>query len=271
LAAAITLILFAGLRPITTVLASETRSPTDIEIEDCLIEGVVVKKVEVLVGITSPLRYVIECKGEKHQAVFKRVDEARRGLTRFDKGRSELDFTDSYRYERAAYLLDRELKINRVPVAVIRRVKGREGALIQWIENASVEMQLGRKLTTQELVELASQKATMHVFDALIYNTDRRPENWLVDEDDLELYLIDHSRAFRWQHVLPEEFLRRPARLSHDLHDSLQALTQPRMTELLEGLIEPLRIRAVLARRDLILEKISRDLEAHGEAVVFTD
>jgi hypothetical protein len=36
-------------------------------------------------------------------------------------------------------------------------------------------------------------------------------------------------------------------------------------------LIEPLRIRAVLARRDLILEKISRDLEAHGEAVVFTD
>ena len=134
-----------------------------------------------------------------------------------------------------------------------------------------MEMQFGRQLTTQELVGLAEQKSTMHVFDALIYNTDRRPENWLVGTEDLQLYLIDHSRAFRWQHKLPEEFLRRPSRLPRELYAELQDLNESVVTDLLEGLIDPRRIRALLARRDLILQKIARDLEAHGEDFVFLD
>ena len=256
---------------LTPAIAAETRSPVDLEVERCLSEGEVIDRGKPLIGITAPKRYTLECDGVKMEAVFKDVDEARRGLTKFDMSRSEINFTDSYRYERAAYLLDRELGIQRVPVAVIRRVKGREGALIQWIENAVMEMYLGRKLTTQELVELAKQKNEMHLFDALIYNTDRRVENWLVGTQGLELYLIDHSRAFRWQHTLPEDFIARPARLSRELYERLQDLTEPGLTAVLEGMIDSLQVRALVARRDLILEKIDQDVANLGEAAVFTD
>ena len=271
LAGAITITLLAGPGLVATALAAESRGPQDLQIENCLSQAEIVEEVEVLVGITSPLRFVIECDGARHQAIFKHVDEVRRGRTRFGSGRSEINFTDSYKYERAAYLLDRELGINRVPVAVIRKVRGQDGALVQWIENASMENQLDRKLTTRELIDLASQKRTMHLFDALIYNTDRIPENWLIGADDLELYLIDHSRAFRWQHELPDDFSRKPARLSRELFAELQSLSKPGITDLLEGLIDQAQVGALLARRDLILQKISKDLGDHGEAIVFTE
>ena len=252
-------------------LGAETRGPEDLAVEDCLSHGVVVEEFEVPIGITKPKRLVVECEGERVQAIFKHVNEVKRGRTRFSSGRSELNFTDSYKYERAAYLLDRELGINRVPVAVIREVEGRDGALVQWIENGSLEAQLGRSLTTQERIELARQKSTMHLFDALIYNTDRRTENWLIGHDDLRLYLIDHSRAFRTQTELPEDFVQRPTRLSHDLNANLQDLNDDGLTTLLEGLIDRAQIRALLARRDLILQKISQDIETHGPDTILSD
>lgn len=252
-------------------LVAENRRSTDLEIERCLSKAEVVDRGEVLVGITSPNRLVIECDGEKHQAVFKSVDEVRRGRTRFESGRSEINFTDSYRYERAAYLLDRELGIHRVPVAVIRKVDGREGALVQWIEDASTEIEFGRRFSTQEIIELADQKATMHLFDALILNTDRRPENWLVGHENLKLYLIDHSRAFRTQHELPEDFERRPANLPRSVFANLQDLNETRLTTLLEGLIDMTQIRALLARRNLALQKISQDIETHGVDTILSD
>ena len=226
---------------------------------------------EVPIGITRPKRLVVECEGERIQAIFKHVDKVKRGRTRFSSGRSELNFTDSYKYERAAYLLDRVLGIHRVPVAVIRKIKGRDGALVQWLENASMEAQLGRSLTTQERIDLAHQKSTMHLFDALIYNTDRRTENWLIGHDDLRLYLIDHSRAFRTQTELPEDFAKRPARISRSVYTRLQDLSDASVTDLLEGLIDKDQIRALLARRDLILQKISQDIETHGPDTILSD
>ncbi len=252
-------------------LGAETRGPEDLAVEDCLSQGVVVEEFEVPIGITKPKRLVVECEGERIQAIFKHVDKVKRGRTRFGSGRSELNFTDSYKYERAAYLLDRVLGIHRVPVAVIREIKGRDGALVQWLENTSMEAQLGRSLTTQERIDLARQKSTMHLFDALIYNTDRRTENWLIGHEDLRLYLIDHSRAFRTTHELPEDFVRRPARLSRGLDANLQDLNDDGLTTLLEGLIDRAQIRALLARRDLILEKISQDIETHGPNTILSD
>ena len=264
----VTLFLAAGL--LAPALTQGARAPADLELESCLSRAEIEDRVEVLVGITKPDLFIVDCDGERHRAVFKDVDEVRRGRTRFDSGRSEINFTDSYRYERAAYLLDRELDIHRVPVAVIRDVEGRNGALIQWIEGSS-EIELGRQLTTQELIGLASQKATMHLFDALILNTDRRPENWLLGQEDLRLYLIDHSRAFRSSDELPEEFVRRPVRISRQLLALLPDLSESGLTSLLEGLIDRGQIRALLARRDLILDKISKDIETLGPDAVFSD
>lgn len=243
----------------------------DSEIERCLSEGEIVKKLETLVGVTKPELFQIECDGELRPVLFKSLDLHRRGITRLEGGGTELGFSDSYKYERAAYLLDRELEIRMVPAAVIRSIKGDEGAIVQWIDRALPEAELTNRPTGPQVAELARQKALMRLFDALILNVDRRPGNWLVDAETFRLYLIDHSRAFRTRTDLHEEFLSRRARLSKGLYRRLRELDEDRLTTLLGGLVDGRQIRALLSRRDRILEKIDRDRGLYGDAAVFSE
>jgi hypothetical protein len=203
--------------------------------------------------------------------VFKYVDEVRWGVTRFGSGSREIHFSDSYRYERAAYLLDRELGLRMVPVTVIREIRGREGCLSHFLDHASHEREPLEGLTGQQVLALSKQRTIMRIFDALIYNTDRNLGNWLVDDADRSLYLIDHSRSFREQKELPAEFFQRHIRLSRQLYEKLSALGEERLVALLGTLLHRPQIRAVLVRRDLILERIDQDREAYGDAFVFTD
>ena len=156
-----------------------------------------------------------------------------------------------------------------VPVAVLRPYKGDRGALVDWIDSASHEVKLKQRPTGPQVAHLAQQKYVMRLFDALILNVDRRPPNWLVDDEDWKLYLIDHSRSFRFQEALPEEFLGSHSRLSRDLYQRLQALDEARLMELLGDLISDVQIRALLARRDRILEKVDSDRLQNGEEQVF--
>jgi hypothetical protein len=182
-----------------------------------------------------------------------------------------MNFSDSYKYERAAYLLDRELGLNMVPVAVLRNIKGDEGALIFWIPNASTGTQMPTQPTGPQMAYLAQQKAVMRLFDALILNVDRRPDNWMIDNETWKLYLIDHSRAFRETRELPTEFTDTRARLSRDLYQQLVDLDETGLEELLGELLTGPQIEALIARRDLIIEKIDQDRQSDGDTVVFID
>ena len=113
------------------------------------------------------------------------------------------------------------------------------------------------------------QITMMHVFDALILNTDRTQENELITLEDWKLHLIDHSRSFRLSHHLPDHFLERPARLPRRLLERLEALDEKRLRALLEGVISDARIHALMARRDKILAKIEQDRRRFGDGFVF--
>lgn len=241
----------------------------DAEIEKCLNEGKIGKKAGKLVGVTRPEHLKIDCPGIAESAIFKYHDEHRKGITRLADGETEMDFSDSYKYERAAYLLDRQLGMNMVPVAVIRKVKGDEGALVALIPDAVHEADMEGSPKGLQLVGLHQQKSVMTLFDALIFNVDRRPENWMVSKDDWSLYLIDHSRAFRDRKDLPEEFTSKQAWLSRDLYEQLKALDEAQLAQAMQGLISGAQIESVLARRDLILEKIDQDREQSGDDAVF--
>jgi len=250
-------------------LVAQIGVESDAAIEQCLISASVVKKTGNLKGVTRPERMRVECDGQTRSAVFKTVDVFRRGLTEMQDGTLEMNFGDSYKFERAAYLVDRELGLNMVPVVVIREVKRTDGALIDWITGATHENDPERPLSPAEVAALAQQKAAMHLFDALIYNFDRNVKNWLVDEG--RLYLIDHSRSFRERSELPESYLKRRTWLTHDLEGKLESLDEERLTLLLGRLVTRGQIRALLFRRDRILEKIERDCEEYGAHVVFHD
>lgn len=253
------------------VAFAQISSLNDAEVENCLNQGKIGKKAGKIYGVTRPLHLEIECSIDVDSVVFKSIDDHRRGLPPKVGGFNEMNFSDSYKYERAAYLLDRELDLNMVPVAVIREVKGTEGVLVSWIPNTTHESHMTKTPTGPQLAELARRKAFMRLFDALILNVDRRQENWLIDKDTWELYMIDHSRAFRIREKLPEEFISQRARLTQTIYKQLEGLDEARLTELMGDLISGLQIRALLVRRDLILEKIEADCEEWGCEAVFLD
>ena len=260
-----------GFSIVSSLATAQQSEVEDSEIETCLAEGKILKGAESLDGVTRPIKIQIECESGTQSAVFKSIDEHRRGITRLQGAGAEMNFSDDFRYERAAYLLDRALGLNMVPVAVIRSRRGDDGVLVAWIENASHENEMPGKPTGPQMAELTRQKQLMYLFDALIENTDRRRENWMIDNDEWNLYLIDHSRAFRTDDNLSEEFLERRSRLTRDLYDRLLALNQADLENLLRGLIDGNQIAALIARRDEIIAKIDRDRQEYGDVMVFSE
>ncbi len=250
---------------------SQATAATDAEIESCFASGKIFKVREKLIGVTKPVKVEVDCGGGKRAAVFKFVDEHKRGATKLASGATEFNFSDSYLYERAAYLLDRQLGLDMVPVAVKRRYQRNDGVLIDWIPDAVHEDRVSRRFSGPEIASLHRQKSRMQLFDSLIYNVDRRAENMLIDESTARLHLIDHSRAFREKAELRKEFAEGRVWLSRELYDNLVALSEEGLAELSDGLISNSQLKALLERRDLIIAKIDRDRNEYGDESVLID
>jgi hypothetical protein len=118
---------------------------------------------------------------------------------------------------------------------------------------------------------LTRQRAVMVLFDALIQNVDRNLANQLWTPADWRLHLIDHSRGFRLWKDLPEEFAGAPASLPRALLAGLEGLEEESLAVGLERLVSRAQIKALLKRRDRILEKIASDRQQYGDAMVFQD
>jgi hypothetical protein len=258
-----------GIVLLTSAAVGELIPDMDAEIESCLTEGKILKGVKELTGVTRPLKVEVECGGTKREAIFKSLDEKRMGATKLAGGKTEFNFTDSFRYERAAYVLDRQLGLNMVPVAVLQRRKGADGVLVDFIPDTVHENQVSTPFRGPQMAALTRQKSRMHLFDSLIYNTDRRAENMLIDESTGKLYLIDHSRAFREQKELQDIFAQGRVWLSREMYDNLVALNKENLASLLEDVISKAQLEAILARRDLIVAKIDQDRQEYGDDSVF--
>ncbi|MGB5163097.1 MAG: hypothetical protein WBP10_16015 [Thermoanaerobaculia bacterium] len=243
---------------------------SDQEIETILREGRVVERKNLDVGVTLGERLWLEHDGYRMSAAFKHLDFERKGLTRFENAPPELNFKDSYRYERAAYLLDRLLGLGMVPVTVLRTVQAHEGAVVAWVEDAITEQErLRLKLAPEDTRLLIRQRAAMRLFDALVYNNDNNLGNQLWTRPDWRLHLIDHTRSFRQRKSLPEDFSKRPVSLTPELYDVLRSLDEAQIRAALGKVLSPGEIKSVLARHKLILEKIEKDRREVGDPFVF--
>lgn len=245
---------------------------SDREIETILLEGRVVDRQNLEVGVTLPERLWVEFDGHRMSAAFKSMDYERLGLTYFENAPPELNFKDSFRYERAAFVLDRLLDMGMVPVAVLRRVKGQEGALVAWVEDSITEQErLRLGLAPEDTDILIRQRADMRVFDALTYNLDNNLGNQLWTTRDWKLHLIDHTRSFRQQKNLPQDFVERPVSLTPGLYRALRSLEESQIRETLKAVLSPGEIRTLLGRLELILEKIEQDRRDYGDEFVLFD
>jgi hypothetical protein len=102
------------------------------------------------------------------------------------------------------------------------------------------------------------------MFDNFICNKDRNAGNLLVD-DDWNLYLIDHSRAF----LTDKDMAVKMQSVDIEFWDRIQALTEDQLTTALGKWVDKGVIHALLTRRDRMKVEIDKLVAAQGEAATF--
>ena len=105
----------------------------------------------------------------------------------------------------------------------------------------------------------------MKMFDNFICNKDRNAGNLLVD-DDWNLYLIDHSRAF----INDKDLAVKMEHIDREFWNRMLALDEPTIDRSHRQVgRKGGSIRAMLARRDKMKIAIDKLVAANGEATVF--
>lgn len=225
------------------------------DLEEFLATAEVVAIEDIGDGITKPRRVTLRKNGIEAHAIFKTVN-----ITSTDvayTNRLESVFTDRFSYEVAAYRVDRLLGIGLVPVTVLRTIDGEQGSLQFWIEHAmKIQEAFDRDLPVGDTDLLLQRLMLMYVLDAMIYNIDRNFTNILVRPERDELFLIDHSRSFRMAKRLPSLKEERQIPVPEPVAANLRNLDLDSLTAALGDLLKPKQIRAVDARRRLLLDEL---------------
>jgi hypothetical protein len=212
-------------------------------------------------GITLPRRVLLEADGTRRRAVFKSFEIFLSGQV-VDVGvERQRGLRDSWKFEVAAYELDKLLGLRMVPVTVVRRIGNEEGALIEWVDGVLPEFDTSPAGFSME--KWQDEVDRVWLFDYLAYNIDRTPDNLLVIEG-FQVRLIDHSRAF--QHFLVP--MRPLSRFPRAAIENLRRLRDEDVREALGPYLTGEEMGALLERRRRVLERVDRLLLRSPEAEV---
>ncbi len=238
---------------------------TDEEREQFLLQSEVVKKKEVKTGTTGTSRMTLRHGDFIHDAHLQAIDVFK---DRFETAAGmELNFRDSYKFNIAAYRLDRLIHLNMVPVSVERKVGGKLASVTWWVDD--VQMMEGerytKKISPPNRAVWLDQMHNVRIFNELVYNTDPNLGNLLIT-NDWSIRLIDFSRAFRTSPTL-----RRPenlGRIDQRIYDGLRALTHEKVEAALGSLLRKSEIDGLMARKDRIMEFFEAGIAEKGEGMV---
>ena len=217
-------------------------------------------------GVTGSRQAILELNGVSHFAVWKTIDDVRKGVTNLGRGGYEIDFRDTWKNEVPAYELDKELGLKMVPAAVSRTFQNKQGALIAWVDLGMSEAErLKKQLIPPNPADWSQKMANVQLFDNLIYNIDRHSNNIYITKD-WNVILIDHSRAFRpFNELRTENELRR---FSKSLLAALEKLDRNTFHKKVSKYLDGSQLDGLFARRDAILARARRLVQEQGEAAV---
>jgi hypothetical protein len=257
-----------GARPTRELLAdNRVKANASIqgpELERFLQTAAVVTNVRPL---TNVQRLTLQLDGISHDAAWSVINNTSSGLGPAALSRSGRETIDSWRHACAAYELDKLLGLGMVPATIERVISGERGSVTLWIENAITEQERrDRNLQPPDPERWSQQVFKARLFDNLIANIGRDWGFWLIT-DDWNLRLIRHSWSFGNQASLrtPEEL----TRFSRSLLEAMARLDEPMLREKVGRFITVVQIRALLERRDLLLELAKKLASERGEAVYF--
>jgi hypothetical protein len=218
-------------------------------------------------GVTKPIRATLALNGVTHDAKVQRVSKELPDFFPPDKTRP-VTMRDDWRFNIAAYKLDRMLGINSVPVSVQREFEGQSAAFDWWVDNVWMEEVERRKqnLEPPDPAKHEQMLADGRVFDELILNIDRNLANLLITKD-WRVVLIDHSRSFT-----PWAGLRNPdniSRCSKQLLAAMKKLTVTKVSQNLGPMLTPAEVKALIGRRDKIVALLAKKAAQLGPDKVY--
>jgi hypothetical protein len=219
-------------------------------------------------GVTSSERAKLTDGHLEHDAHVQSVNIEKPTFTT-NRG-TELNFKDSYKFNIAAYRLDQILGLNMTPVSIERKVGGKTSAVTWWVDDVLMdELQRHNKnINPPDLDNWAKQMHILRVFDQLIYNTDRNLGNMLIDKK-WQIWMIDHTRAFRSQKTLLNE--KNLEKIDRTLLANLRKLDEETLTTELKAYLTKTEIKGLLARRDRIVKFFEDEVASKGEGAVLYD
>ena len=241
---------------------------TDEQKEDFLLKAKIVRTLTLGEGVTLSSRAEMVHEGIEHDAQIQSVDISKPSYAT-PRG-YELNFKDSYKFNIAAYRLNRLLGMGMTPVSVLRSVRGKPSAVTWWVDDVAMteKTRYLKKLNPPDRTRWNQQMYNVRVFDQLIYNTDRNLGN-LIITSTWKIWMIDHTRAFRIHERLdkPQNLIK----CGRELFDAMKALTREQVNRELGEYLTGVESKALLARRDLIVALFEDKIREKGESAVLFD
>jgi hypothetical protein len=209
-----------------------------------------------LPGRTEPWKITLEDGGSKRQAIFKYIDRPRPNL-----------IPDSWKYERAAYLICRYLSLTYVPPVVERQVEEIPGSLQLFVDGAIPEADRKQKhIEPPDPRGFEEALMELRVFANIVYDSCHNDEDTLIQMDTWRVYRVDFAQAFE-----PKKGLVRDCaieRCSSRLYGHLRAWKDDQVAKLLAPYLNQEEIQALNARVGLIIYTIRRLIQTRGEGAV---
>lgn len=237
------------------------------EWEEFLKTAEITSSEEIPEGVTKPTKLYLKKGDIEHKGAWKNPSGIRDG------------FLEGWQYEIAAYQLDKLLGLNLIPPTVEREFKGKRGSLQFWVEkemNDLERMEQKIPIPASANDNWEKMKYLMRAFDSLIGNEDRTQQNIMYTKD-WRLILIDHSRSFRSEKKFTDQLMYgnngiagpKPFRqLPRAFVDKVRALDYESVKNAVGPYLKDKEIKAVLARRDLLLKEIGEMIKEKGESNV---
>lgn len=250
-------------------LADSTKPQlTREEKEEFLRTAEIIRIRHISTGITNSQRATLTDGRITHDAHVQTVDIFKPTYTTA-RG-TQLNFRDSYKYNIAAYRLDKLLNLNMVPVSVERKVRGDTAAVTWWVDDVLMmeKERYTKDIQPPDRARWNDQIYMVRAFNRLIYNTDPNLGNFLITKD-WDIWMVDFTRAFRLFKKL--EKTDGLVRISRTFYEGLRNLTEEEVMSELRPYLRKSEAKALLARRDHLLEYFDKRIARLGEEAVIFD
>jgi hypothetical protein len=246
-----------------SIVGADEPSLSKDQIKQFLATAKVIKSKQVSRGITGTFRLTLSDGTITHDASFQPIDE-HKPMMELQSGKREMNFVDSYKYNIAAYQLAELIGLDdMLPVYVERKWSGKTGSLSWWLPVKMDEAdRVKQKIPVPDADSWNKQMYKIRVLDQLIYDADPNLTNVLIGEN-WQIWRIDFSRGFRQYKEL--QSAKDLVQCDRQLFGKLKALNGDQLAERTKGFLSKAEVKAVMERRDRIVDHFQKLIAEKGE------